>query len=200
MMTLRQDGWRKVLAGVTTPMEVMNVTAKEDFAAYKDQAIPVLSPPDIKTGSSDLKPAAAAYTISSESLSPSKEYEARIYPRVNEKVDIRYSMLTLDAQNPNLLKSDNMEHAALTHDISAGGLRFSSAATIAVGTILGLQIHIEKNERSIGCLAKVSRDEEDSSSSSKEKGKFNIMVYYLDISSADRVKLTQFVKNKMNKN
>ncbi len=32
MTTLRQDGWKNVLAGVTTPAEVMNVTVKEQTA------------------------------------------------------------------------------------------------------------------------------------------------------------------------
>jgi len=30
MLTLRQDGWQKVLEGITTPMEVMNVTSREE--------------------------------------------------------------------------------------------------------------------------------------------------------------------------
>ena len=29
MKTLRQDGWKNVAAGITTPAEVMNVTMKE---------------------------------------------------------------------------------------------------------------------------------------------------------------------------
>jgi type II secretory ATPase GspE/PulE/Tfp pilus assembly ATPase PilB-like protein len=29
MVTLRQDGWKNVLAGVTTPAEILNVTTKE---------------------------------------------------------------------------------------------------------------------------------------------------------------------------
>ena len=205
MITLRQDGWRKVIAGVTTPTEVMNVTSKED---YSDHKTPVEDPGifsrgrkasqgesktviDAAVGKSD---SAAYRMISSDILSPSKEYEARIYPRINEQFEIRYTVLIPDPQNPNLLKPDGVEHSALTHDISAGGLRFSSGVSLAAGTILGLQIHLEKNERSISCLAKISRIEEEG-----PKGKFSIMVFYLDISSGDRVKLTNLVKTKMNK-
>jgi general secretion pathway protein E len=34
MITLRQDGWKNVLAGITTPAEVMNVTVKEQSAFH----------------------------------------------------------------------------------------------------------------------------------------------------------------------
>ncbi len=170
MMTLRQDGWRKVLSGVTTPLEVMNVTTKEESS---------LEPKPYKI-------------VSQEIFAAPNEYESRIYPRINEKIEIRYSLLHVDPADPNLLKPENMEHTAFTHDISAGGLAFAASSRLAVGDILGLKIHLEKNERSISCLAKVCRGEED-----HDVPKFNIMVYYLDITSADRAKLNYFIKTRM---
>lgn len=37
MRTLRQDGWVNVMGGVTTPIEVLNVTMKEDFSAVSSR-------------------------------------------------------------------------------------------------------------------------------------------------------------------
>ena len=36
MMTLRQDGWKNVLSGITTPAEILNVTLKEQAAFTSD--------------------------------------------------------------------------------------------------------------------------------------------------------------------
>ena len=170
MVTLRQDGWRKVLCGVTTPSEVMNVTTKEESTL-------------------EVRP---YKTVSQEILAAPNEHESRIYPRINEKIEIRYSLLHVDPAEPNLLKPENMEHTAFTRSLSAGGLAFAAGSRLAAGDILGLKIHLEKNERSISCLAKVCRVEED-----HDVPKFNIMVYYLDITSADRAKLNSFIKTRM---
>ncbi len=174
MTTLRQDGWKKVLAGVTTPMEVMNVTSQEDYLSGKE-----------------LKDVDSSFyrIVSREILSAHNEYEARTYPRLDAKIEIRYKILGTDINHPNVLKADHLVHTAITQDISAGGLRFRSATSIAIGTILELMIQFEKNERSINCLSKVCRVEEDGVNQ-----QFNIMVFYLDISSGDRVRLSAFVK------
>src|SRR6185503_1538198 len=38
MRTLRQDGWQKVLDGLTTPAEVMNITEKDELFEEKEVA------------------------------------------------------------------------------------------------------------------------------------------------------------------
>ena len=94
------------------------------------------------------------------------------------------------SNNPTKLITDGIEHTSVTKDISAGGLRFVSGYPLALGTILDLKIHLDKSERSIDCLAKICRVEDDSPSAMH-----NLVVYYLDITSADRVKIDSFAKS-----
>ena len=54
---------------------------------------------------------------------------------------------------------------------------------------MNLKIHLAREEHSVDCLAKVCRVEEDTVATM-----YNLVVYYLDISSADRVKIDEFVK------
>ncbi|MBP7163968.1 MAG: PilZ domain-containing protein, partial [Candidatus Omnitrophica bacterium] len=105
-----------------------------------------------------------------------------------------YSIVRQDAQNPLKLFSDQMEHATVTRDISAGGLRFVSGYTLPVGTIIDVRIQLAGAEKSIDCLARVCRVEDDSLSAM-----FNIVVYYLDIPSADRVRIDHFVQEQRRK-
>ena len=97
-----------------------------------------------------------------------------------------------DPNDSNFLIADGVEHSSHTRDISAGGVTFGCGYVVPLGTILNVKIQLNEGERSIDCLARVCRVEEDAAS-----GMFNIAVYYLDISSADRVKINQFAKLKL---
>lgn len=187
MRTLRQDGWRKVAAGVTTPEEVMNVTAKDDTEEKKEAAP---AGPE-EAGEFFDVPKPQSRIVSQEVLSAKNEYNSRIYPRLKDKIGIRYSIVRPDTDNPVKLVGNQVEHSSITKDVSAGGLRFVSGYTLPIGTILDLKIQLEKG-RSIDCLAKVCRVEDDTLSAM-----FNLVVYFLDISSADRSRIDKYVKERL---
>lgn len=177
MMSLRQDGWRKVSAGITTPTEVIDATVKDKS--------PEGTPRDIK----EEKAAPQPVIISPETLSVKNEYDSRIHPRLTKGVGIRYAIVKPDPKDPMRFTTDGIEHSSLTKNISASGLRFVSGYALPVPTILDLKIQLEKSEATIHCLAKVCRVEDDVISAM-----FNLVAYYLDISSGDRVRITNFVK------
>ncbi len=181
MLTLRQAGWQKVLAGMTTPSEVLNITEKDER--------PVIAA--APQGGGATAPASAKI-VSSDVLEAKDDYNNRVYPRYRGKVGIRYAIVRQDPQQSNKLMTDGVEHASVTKDISAGGVRFVSGYTLPVGTIMQLKIQLEKDSRSIDCLAKICRIEDDNLSAM-----FNLVAYYLDISSADRVRLNDYVQKKM---
>jgi len=187
MRTLRQDGWRKVAAGITTPEEVINVTAKDE-TEEKSEEVPSVSE---ETEDFFEAPKPRARIVSGEILSAKNEYNSRIYSRLKEKVGIRYSIVRPDANNPVKLVGNQVEHSSITKDISAGGLRFVSGYTLPIGTILDVKVQLEKG-RSIDCLAKVCRVEDDTLSAM-----FNLVVYFLDISSADRARIDKYVKQRL---
>ncbi|MFA5088361.1 MAG: ATPase, T2SS/T4P/T4SS family [Candidatus Omnitrophota bacterium] len=194
MRTLRQEGWLKVLEGVTTPEEVMDVTVSDE--PREDSSAP--SPSGAKAernpkGKEELTrgPGALANDISSDK----NEYDSRVYPRAFEKIDMRFQIIKKDEANPNSWTNDGIEHSTTTQDISAGGVRFILGNTIPAGTILAIKIQLKPNERSVNCMAKVCRVEEHDIT-----GRYYIVAYYLDISSADRVRISSFVRAKLDTN
>ncbi len=183
METLRMDGWKKVLDGITTPMEIMNVSAKDDYSLLDKQSRAN------KGAASSALAAPKSITIREEILKNKDDYNSRVYPRLNAKVEVRYQVLKPDAKEASRFDSDGVMHSSLTQDISAGGLRFVTKDPLPLGTILDLKIQYSKSERSIDCLAKVCRIEQDSVTSM-----YGLIIYYLDIPSADRAKLDRLVR------
>jgi len=179
MTTLRQDGWKKVLDGITTPAEVMEV-------AERDEA---LTGEPLGGRPVAVAAAAAVREVPPDILSTKDEYNSRVYPRLSEKLGIRYSVLQPDPSGIGKFIADGIEHASVTKDISAGGVRFISGYTLPVGTILSVKIQLGKSDRRIDCLAKICRVEDDSLSAM-----YNLVAYYLDLSSADRVRINDFVQ------
>jgi len=180
MLTLRQAGWQKVLAGMTTPSEVLNISEADELLAFQEV-------PEVAGVA-----ASATKIVAPEILNAKDQYNNRVYPRYRGKLSIRYSVVRQDPKHPNRLNTDGVEHASVTKDISAGGLRFISGYTLPVGTILQLKIQLDKDSRSVDCLAKICRIEDDNLSAM-----FNLVAYYLDISSADRVRLSDYVNKKI---
>ncbi|MFA5261152.1 MAG: ATPase, T2SS/T4P/T4SS family [Candidatus Omnitrophota bacterium] len=188
MITLRQNGWQKVLAGITTPAEVINVTVKDD--GTHEENPPAANVPGMLGPGTQKN----VRLVDQDILAVKDDYNSRAYERAEEKVNIRYSIVRQDPQNPLKLFSDQVEHASVTRDISAGGLRFVSGYTLPVGTIIDIRIQLVGTEKSIDCLARVCRVEDDNLSAM-----FNIVVYYLDIPSADRVRIDHFVQEQRKK-
>ncbi|HBU08938.1 MAG TPA: hypothetical protein DEA99_07150 [Candidatus Omnitrophica bacterium] len=164
MRTLRQDGWQKVLSGITTPEEIMKVTSASQESTGEMS---------VGTGSEP------ASTIPDA-------FERRVFIRLDEKVDLRYKMLSL--KEGQLRQSFNPEQLSASKNISAGGLVFIADEPLTVGSIVELKIELGPAD-SIECLAKVIRTEE------KEPEKsYDIAVCFLDITSAQRQALSKHVE------
>ncbi len=197
MLTLRQNGWKAVLDGITTPFEVLNVTAKDELNDQEKIARQV-----IFDSKEMIKKFKEFRFEKSEERGPwvsQYNYEGRIYKRFFGPVPIRYTVLQDDPANPGAFITDGIEYPTTTEDISAGGLRFITKDLIPVGSILEMKIHLKDVEHTVGCLTKVCRVEKDT----MEKI-YTVMVYFLDISSADRATIDRYVeknvKNAKNKN
>lgn len=175
MRTLRQDGWQKVIAGLTTPEEVMKITeASEQLTESElNSEIPFRSP-------------------APESEKSSKDNGKRAYPRLNSKVNLRYKVLKSEGE---LVKRGfTPEELSVTSNISAGGLLFFSDEILAVGSILELNLELPgSSEDAIECLARVARVEE-----TDQERKYGIAVCFLDITGAQRSRLNKFVDSELN--
>ena len=125
--TLEQDGWQKVIAGITTPSEVLRVIST-----------------DTKTAEDSLK-----YSLRGGSYS----LESRRYPRLNTQVNVRYHLIRSKEELSK--KGYSLEKFSITKNICAGGIAFIFSESIAVGSMLELTLELPDGKEAISCLAKV---------------------------------------------
>ena len=172
MKTIRQDGWGKVINGLTTPEEVMNITlSKEPSSAA-----------NITELVSDSEAAGA--------ISASAVPDHRAYSRLEKSINLRYRIFKSKQE---LIEAGfTPEDLSVTKDISGGGLLFISAEALPVDSILELTIELPDGEKPIECLAKVLRVED----VEKEKN-YNIAVCFLDITSSGRARMNKYVVGEM---
>jgi type II secretory ATPase GspE/PulE/Tfp pilus assembly ATPase PilB-like protein len=173
MKTLRIDGWRKVLAGLTTPEEIIRVTQEE---RYEERGGEPVVPAVILPVPSDQE------TVRRESA----PHEKRLFIRLDAKIPIHWKIYPNDKLKE---KQVAPEFLAMSRNIGAGGLCFSvdKPLIFSVGSILELKIDLPSGV-AITCLARVVRIEE-----SDEEKSYYIAVCFLDLSGADRAQLNKFV-------
>lgn len=189
IITLRQNGWKAVLKGMTTVEEVLNVTVKDEEV----EVVP--KPVDSEDMARMLSVSGKKQLIKPETpqaWAEKNNYDSRIYERAYEPVDLRYRLAKRDPNNPGLLVSDGIDRTTVTEDISAGGLRFVAKELFSIGSMLDVKITLGEKHKPIHCLAKVCRVEEDSLSNV-----YTVIAYYLDITSADRAAINKFVMEKL---
>ncbi|MDP3042448.1 MAG: ATPase, T2SS/T4P/T4SS family [Candidatus Omnitrophota bacterium] len=172
MRTLRQDGWRKTIAGITTFEEVIRVTSAEE---------------DITAGNAT-QVSDTNYPQQEVSLDPEGS-EKRVYRRLNIKVNVRYKVFEME--NELIKRKNTAEELSAAKSISAGGLLFIAQDKLTVGLILELKIQLPNSEALIECLARVVRVEE-----LIEQKEYDIAICFLDLTGADRTRLDKFVGQK----
>ncbi len=186
MQTLRQNGWRKVISGVTTPSEVMNVTSREEEVAVTNRQVNSGSFSSESNIPESLKEFKGLADLSSDQ----RNLSSRAHPRLNVELPIRFKLNIHDQEQTE--SAQDVEQSALTRDLSAGGVCFLSRFIIPVGTVITLKVQLEGESRSLNCLAKVCRVEQD-----HQGNCYFISVTYLDMASADRAKINHFVAAKL---
>lgn len=176
MRTLRQDGWQKTIAGLTTPEEVMKITAASEQTTDAEEKTQVSS----------------SKAFASESANSLKESGKRAYQRLNSKVNLRYKVFK--SQGELVKRGFTPEELSVTSNISAGGLLFFSDEVLTIGSILELNLELPGSaEDAIECLARVARVEE-----IDQERKYSIAVCFLDITGAQRGRLNKFVEAESN--
>lgn len=185
MRTLRQSAWYAVLEGSTTPSEVMNITVKDASTTKEENTTKDFFQGVMKNFQKKEK------ILKQSEWQKTKVYESRSYPRSFEPVEIIYRLMKRDPDNPDFLLSDGIEFSTVTKDISAAGLKFVAKNLVSVGSILEVTIKFGLGYKSVDCLAKVCRIEEDSL-----QNIYTMVTYYLDITSADKSLINKFVEQK----
>jgi type II secretory ATPase GspE/PulE/Tfp pilus assembly ATPase PilB-like protein len=192
LVTLRQNGWQAVLDGLTTPQEVMTLTTKDEspdtekteFFFQNKTPNPVAGPALLSVQRDNQMDKLK----DRDTWLAKNKFDTRVYPRSCMSIEIQYRVIYQDSQQSALgLMSSEGEVVTFTQDLSAGGLVFSTNRIIPKGSIIDLKISLSNTER-VACLAKVCRIEENA-----ENHQYTVVVYYLDISGADRLTIGQVV-------
>jgi len=194
MRTLRQDGWAKVLEGVTTPEEVMKVT-QEEKELEEDEAKTVVKAPSLKKDKEapETSRPKKIETKKKEDLpkeideSSKSDRDRRIFMRLNEKVDIQFRLF---GPGSSPAKASAVQKFTKTKNVSAGGLLFVSNEQMPLGSIVELKIALPDSSERIECLARVIRIEQ-----KLGEENYNVAVCFLDITSAQRALLDAYIKN-----
>ncbi len=174
MQTLRQDGWQKVVAGITTPEEVMKATPVSEITSFVSSGSGELPP---GTG---LEPGADTIALS----------DKRIFTRLDNKVNLIYKIL--EVKDGLVKRGFTPEQFSVTRNISAGGLVFISEEPLAIGAVLELKIELP-NEPPIDCLSRVVRVEERQASLSA-KPSYDTAICFLDITGSQRSQLNKYIE------
>jgi len=217
MKSLRQDGFRKVLQGLTTAEEIMRVAPTDS-----EEEMPLVESGEDAVYLTKLADQAAnTVTVNrgGQVTAPTDEYpeSKRKFKRITvPPMDSSYRIVESNFQHPRVvamkevLSSKNW--SALIENISAGGLLLCSSESMnlrignsaesleitageatTVGSVIELQIHLLDGEKPVSCIGRVLRV----TRKMKKVGEsnqfvFNIAVLFLVINSHDRLRIETF--------
>jgi type II secretory ATPase GspE/PulE/Tfp pilus assembly ATPase PilB-like protein len=169
MKTLRQDGWHKVISGITTPEEIIKVTTADQEASAS--------------------PRGAAFEEEALTEKPVSPFisNQRVFHRLSQKVNVRYKVVTVTEDHDG---SRDAEYLTVTRNISAGGILFAAFEAPALGSVLALTIEIPDNKESILAHARVVRVEE-----VEHLKKYDVAVCLLDVTGSQRSRLNKYVES-----
>jgi hypothetical protein len=226
MTTLRHGGWEKVLAGITTPEEVMETTeadglqllAGEPAADFPEGARAVAEIKEGEKVSSLLAPSSKPVVGKMPDL---KYINARKFQRMVCDIPVLFRIIEYQGMVPSIQEARTnlaaIEFEGHTRDISAGGVYFSIRNRLVLGesniasepsfplvqvlesgSILEVQIILSNKEKPVRCLAKILRVSNLLERvDSSDESLCRVGASFLSLDSEDRCRLLKFLE--MNK-
>ncbi len=194
MRTLRQKGWLKVIAGITTPDEIIRVTQSEEvmpglFAketrAEKEKLEIAPQIPGESTPELEVVPEGPQSEVPQKEKSPLPS-DKRIYGRMDDRIYIRFKIFKA-AQNTSGVNFEP-EMVGVTKNISAGGLLFNISEYFASGKIIEMKLELPDEARNVECLAKIIRCNEVIANKDYE-----VAVCFLDLPNSERRRLSRYI-------
>lgn len=140
MMTLRQDGWKKVLKGLTTPEEVLRVAPtdtrfvtvqKIDLVPKAEatpviQEVPVAAPAVTAAAAAVASPQPAVKNAPPTAAEESAFNDRRKYERIDVQMPVQFKIVNYEGTKSGILKFKKELEQTLydceSEDISAGGM------------------------------------------------------------------------------
>ncbi|MDD5670587.1 MAG: ATPase, T2SS/T4P/T4SS family [Candidatus Omnitrophica bacterium] len=195
MNSMRQDGWKKVIKGLTTPDEIVKATPPDEVYSTKPvnktiaETDYIIAPEgtyehDSRTRTQDEKPA--------EFIE-----ERRKYIRIQVQLDVIFRPINVET-NQDVTKSEMnpWEGKGLSDNLSAGGVAFRTTEILYPGDILDMKINFPDDVKPIECIAKTLRVKQLSMGGAGTAVAYQAAVCFLAIHSIDRLRIEKFCKTK----
>jgi len=186
MRTLRQNGWLKVLEGVTTPDEIIRVTQADEIVPLEEEKTE--KPEKEKKEISEKRaPFSLKRVKPQERLEKTKDpADRRIYERLENNIYVRFKIFKPKSEQ----SADTFEPelVGVTKNISAGGLLFSVSEYFPAGKIIDLKLELPDEEKNIECLAKIIRCNE-----VVQNKDYELAVCFLDLPNSERRRLSHYI-------
>lgn len=182
MMTLRQDGWKKVLKGLTVPEEIIRVTPPDENDGW------ILPPAGLESAEGRQREAVVYFR------DPAGPFvEKRKFMRV--AVQFRILFRVLDAEKAKSPAADS-EHPfrGVTQDLSAGGICFYTEEQLSPDDILEIKIEIPDDPGAIDCIGRVLRVSYSEQDDKSKKSLWRVAVLFLAIQSEERQRIENYCK------
>lgn len=190
LKTLRQNGWKAVLDGITTPDEVINVTVKDEYLEEKIEQ----STSEKAYSISALKDEEDSLVYKKEKGAIKTDYRQRIYPRTSIQIPVRYKLVRKTHESTNSVENA-MEMETISKNLSASGISFNTEQALAVGAILDVKLQLNGNPaHAIGCMVRVCRVEP---TDKINKSIFSVATYFLNISYEDQKQISNFIEKNL---
>ncbi|MBI5779564.1 MAG: Flp pilus assembly complex ATPase component TadA [Planctomycetes bacterium] len=210
MRTLRQSGWAKIKAGLSTFDEVTRITPSDPHGVTAGQIKSSgSSVPGPLPKSAQSKPTTPEFKLAEEIKSPSPygiskdkdKFQAtnvtRVFKRANLRIPVEYKLYKASMNAAQELSSKPVKTVAIA--ISASGLQFEASESIPVGSLLDLKIFLPSIP-TIDCMVRAVRVEvehEPQKRAELSDDKYWVSCYYLDIESAAKATLDSYVLKNM---
>lgn len=195
MATLRQDGWRKALRGLSTTDEVLETTPADE--APGPGGAPAAAPERKSAASGlDAAPKAKAREEADEAevLKYRGIYDRRKFGRVKVKFRMLYRSLEGEGESKQRAQA-GWDHEGVIENLSAGGVGILTASALDVGALLELHIELPGTERAVECVGRVLRVTRLIETLSPQDQFVNrVAVLFLSIESAERSRLETFCR------
>jgi type II secretory ATPase GspE/PulE/Tfp pilus assembly ATPase PilB-like protein len=182
MITLRQDGWKKVIKGLTVPEEIIRVTPGDETGDWSTAQ-----------GFAAVKPVSADPGKAPQAWVEFKETgdnftERRKYVRISVQFRIIFRVIDMEEARKSF-SPDTFILDGTTQDISAGGVCFCTEAKVSPDDILEIKIGLPDDAPVIQCIGRVLRVSYTESGSEAGKALWRIAVSFLAIHSEDRKRI-----------
>lgn len=194
MLTLRQDGWQKVMEGITTPQEVLYATPPDTVEIQSESEEVALNADSQAVASNPVTTERfiAPVPVAEQGESDDSFIERRKYTRVSVMLHLIFRMVDIKAASEHSveLNQEDWDGEGKALNLSAGGIAFKTSTHLYPGDLLDLKIKLNEREPAIECIGKVLRVRSQSDPTGAEI--FNIAVLFLAIHSADRTRIESF--------